>query len=152
MGRPRTDKSKHRCYHCKYLTVAGEFAVCNYFEMTGKLRTWPQGRYGPKVENGSWDTPCYCWEKARRPFEQVPEFRAAVPKDRPKPKKEPEKKDGRKGPRCKWDYDKALGLYMEGKTLAECARAVGTAAINVQRYAERYGWAELRKQGVKKHD
>ncbi len=146
MGRPRIDPTKHRCYHCYYLTMAGEFAVCNYFEMTGKLRTWPEGRYGPKIENGSWNTPCYCYKPAKNGFEKVPEF--WEPK---KPKaKAPEKTDKRKGPRCKWDYDKALGLFMEGKTLREVAQAVGTAEINVRRYAERYGWAELRKQGVKK--
>ena len=130
------DPKKHRCYRCKYLTMVGEFACCNYFEVTGKLRTYPKGRNGPHIPGGGPFDPCYAYEcRKGRGFDAVPPF----PEHPPEPERE-KKPDLRVGVKCAWDFEKAKALYMDGMKPKQIAEAVGTDAKTIIRYVQRYGW------------
>lgn len=123
--------SEHPCWKCEHLTMAGEFAVCNYFENTGKLRTYPEGPDGPR-RKFSLTEPCPCYQRAKRGLNAVPPI--------PKQKKEEPKKDLRKGVRCTWDYEKAKSLYLNGMSAQKVAKEVGTTTEQISKYACRYGW------------
>lgn len=126
--------SEHRCYKCAHLTMAGEVAICNYFENTGKLRTYPDGPDGPRRRFSATE-PCPCYKRAKNGLSVVP----PVPeKSRDKPKEE--KPDLRRGVRCDFDYEKARKMYLAGASIQEIAEAVGTEKKNITKYATRYGW------------
>lgn len=140
--------SEHRCWKCAHLTMCGEYAVCNYFENTGKLRTWPEGPNGPWVRNSPTE-PCPCYKRAKNGhgLNVVPALSSSY-KEKPK-----EKTDLRKGPRCDWDYEKAKQMYMNGASIQEIAEAVGTEKGNISKYAYRYGWrmeADYKKRDKRK--
>lgn len=131
------DPKKHRCYKCTYLAMVGEFACCNYFEVTGRLRTWPDGKDGPKVPNGGPYDPCYAYKKRKgRGFSAVP----PLPEFEPEQQKPEKKKDLRAGVKCSWDFEKAKALYLDGMMPRKIAEVVGTDAATITRYAQRYGW------------
>ena len=140
------DPKTHRCYKCKYLTMVGEFACCNYFEVTGKLRTYPEGKNGPHIPGGGPRDPCYAYQRRKgRGFSAVPPF----PERAPEPEPEEKKADLRAGIRCKWDFEKAKALYMQGMKAKAIAEIVGTDAATIIRYTQRYGWY-IEKTGGKK--
>lgn len=142
------DPKKHRCWKCKHLTMVGEFACCNYFENTGKLRTYPNGRNGPHVPGGGPYDPCYAYERAKRGLNTVPPF----PETR-EPEQTEEKKDLRRGVKCSWDYEKAKQMYMDGVKISVIAKAVGADVKTLSRYQLRYGWnAERKNRKAEKKD
>lgn len=126
--------SEHRCWKCAHLKLCGEYAVCNYFENTGKLRTYPEGPNGPRTKFSATE-PCPCYKKAKHGLNIVPpqpEWPTAIKKE--------EKTDLRRGVRCGFDYEKARAMYLSGAPIQEIADAVGTNKRNITTYATRYGW------------
>lgn len=131
----------HPCYKCTYLVTAGELTMCGYFEKTGKLRSWPDGKNG-KQRKFSWTEPCP--EKVYDPTatSRVPPF----PEWLKKKDEQTPKIDKRKGLRCSWNYEKAKRLYAEGVPIKEIAEAVGGKPQVIYNYAIRYEW----RRGPKK--
>ena len=126
--------SEHRCYKCAHLAMAGEVAICNYFENTGKLRTYPDGPEGPRIRFSATE-PCPHYNRAKNGLSVVPPLSE---KSQDKPKEE--KTDLRCGVRCDFDYEKARKMYLAGSSIQEIAEAVGTEKKNITKYATRYGW------------
>lgn len=131
----------HPCYKCSYLVTAGELTMCGYFEKTGKLRSWPDGKNG-KQRKFSWTEPCP--EKVYDPTatSRVPPF----PEWLKKKDEQTPKIDKRKGLRCSWNYEKAKQLYIDGVPIKEIAEAVGGKPQVIYNYAIRYEW----RRGPKK--
>lgn len=57
--------------------------------------------------------------------------------------------EGHGGRPLKWDTEKGLQLWLEGKTLAEIAKEVGSSQTTVSYYAARY-WSHLKDQRAKR--
>lgn len=127
--------SEHRCYKCEHLAMAGEVAICNYFENTGKLRTYPDGPEGPRIRFSATE-PCPCYKKAKNGLSVVPP-QSERKREAPKPE---DKTDLRRGVRCDFDYEKAKAMYLAGAKIQEIADAVKTDKKNITKYATRYGW------------
>lgn len=123
----------HPCYKCSYLVTAGELTMCGYFEKTGKLRSWPDGKNG-KMRKFSWTEPCPEKIYDARATSRVPPFPEWMKK------KEEPKPDKRKGLRCSWDWETAKQLYAEGVPIKEIAERVGGKPAVIYNYATRYEW------------
>lgn len=128
--------SEHRCWKCAHLVMAGEYAICNYFENTGKLRTYPEGKDGPRNRFSATE-PCQFYKRAKRGLNTVPPLPELFDE---KKNAEAERVDLRKGVRCGFDYEKARKMYLAGAPIGEIAETVGTDKHNISKYASRYGW------------
>jgi hypothetical protein len=134
-SKPRRKAEQHRCYKCVHLALCGEYTICNYFENTGKLRTFPNGRDGPH-EAGSDTKPCPHYERntKRNALKTVPPFREEK-------KAAEEKTDRRKGVKVTWDIEKAKQMYLSGQYSAkEIAAVIGVKEHTIACARYRYQW------------
>lgn len=126
----------HRCYKCVHLAVCGDTTLCNYFENTGKLRTFPMGPNGPH-EAGSDTAPCphYRRNNRRSAVKTVPPFRTEKRIEEPKA-------DGRRKIRVTWDVEKAKALYLQGESYRSIAEKTGGTESAIRSAVTRYGWKD----------
>lgn len=130
---------KHRCYGCRFVGVAGDEGTCDYILITGKSRSFPNGPDGERVRFSRTE-PCPYYEPRKNGGHAslLPMGGPEEPKKRAA--KEQQKKDGRTGPRVKWDYVRAKEMFRQGKTLREIAAEFGVSKASVESFAHREGW------------
>lgn len=116
--------------------------MCGYFEKTGRLRTFPEGKDGPRRKM-SWTEPCPVKIYDSRATSRVPPFPEWMKNRDGEPKV-----DKRKGLRCSWDWETAKRMYAEGVSVREIAEAVGGKPAVIYNYAMRYEWprGRMKKQ------
>lgn len=150
------------CEGCFFLSKY--FGCCNYLIYTDKRRPCPGGKdctvkTTQTPENWEkvllWDTvlaqklykqgatDAEIAKACKAPIGQVKAFRSKHlgPANR-------KAGEGYGGRPIKWDTEKGLQLWLEGKTLAEIAKEVGSSQTAVSHHATRY-WSHLKDQRAK---